>query len=173
VAFSLTCYFVGTVVYASDERVVREQAHGSSNLIAQGSRAIIPGHVANTTAGAKGYSAPGFLVTTTSTLEGYKILDYKGVVVGAAVREPTWSENAAAGAQEPMGGSLDAYAQMCEEARQQAFTTLVTRAKEAGANAIVGIHFDSQSYQLDRGHLATGVVCVGTAVIVKPEKVAP
>ena len=118
----------------------------------------------------RGYSAPDFLVTTTSTLENYRILQYKGIVVGASVREPTWSENASAGLQEPYGGSLDAYAQMCEEARQQAFTTLVTRARETGANAIVGVHFDSQSMPLDKGHFATGVVCVGTAVIVKSLK---
>jgi uncharacterized protein YbjQ (UPF0145 family) len=158
---------VGTSAYAADGR---EPVHGSSNSAAQPAHAVIPGRVATTTAEVKGYAAPGFLVTTTSSLEGYKILEYKGIVVGAAVREPTWSENAAAGAQEPMGGSLDAYAQMCEEARQQAFTTLVTRAKEAGANGIVGVHFDSQSYQLDRGHLATGVVCVGTAVVVTPKR---
>ncbi len=30
---------------------------------------------------------------------------------------------------EPYGGSLDAYAQMCEEARQQAFSTLVAEAR--------------------------------------------
>ena len=142
------------------------------------SKPVIPGRVtassaestANTqsTAPAKKYATPSdFLVTTTSVIENYRIVDYKGIVVGAAVREPTWSENASAGLQEPYGGSLDAYAQMCEEARQQAFSTLVTRARETGANAIVGVHFDSQSFPLDKGRFASGVVCVGTAVVIK------
>lgn len=117
------------------------------------------------------YATPSdFLVTTTSVIENYRILEYKGIVVGAAVREPTWSENAAAGLQEPYGGSLDAYAQMCEEARQQAFSTLVARAKETGANAILGVHFDSQSFPLDKGRFASGVVCVGTAVVIRPTR---
>jgi uncharacterized protein YbjQ (UPF0145 family) len=151
-----------------------------------GGRPIIPGRVSATSAESdaqsaaqqpsappkplvhKTYGAPGFLVTTTSTLENYRIIEYKGVVEGAAVREPTWSQNAAVGAQEPYGGSLDAFAQMSEEARQQAFSTMVARAKEVGANGIIGIHFDSNTYQLDQGHVAHGVICVGTAVLVKP-----
>lgn len=118
----------------------------------------------------KGYVAPGFLVTTTSTLQNYQISQYLGLVEGAAVRQPTWNEDASAGMQEAVGGSLDSYAQMCEEARTQAFTTLVTRAKEMGANGVVGVHFDSESFPLDKGHFATGVVCVGTAVVVKQSK---
>jgi uncharacterized protein YbjQ (UPF0145 family) len=113
------------------------------------------------------YSSPGFLVTTTNGFEGYSILEYKGLVEGAAVREPTWNENASAGIVEPYGGSLDSYAQLCEEARVQSYNTLVTRAKEAGANAVIGVHFDSESFELDKGKFATAVVCVGTAVVVK------
>jgi len=116
------------------------------------------------------YSSPGFLVTTTSDLQGYTIIDYKGLVEGAAVREPTWNEDASASLVEPYGGSLDSYAQLCEEARVQSYNELVTRAKEAGANAVVGVHFDSQSFELDKGKFATAVVCVGTAVVVKPAR---
>jgi uncharacterized protein YbjQ (UPF0145 family) len=115
----------------------------------------------------KGYVAPNFLATTTSTIEGYSVIDYKGLVEGASVRVPTWSEDAAAGTREVQGGSIDSYAQMCEEARIQAFTTMVERARKLGANAVIGIHFDSQVMPLDKGKFATGVVCVGTAVIAK------
>ncbi len=112
----------------------------------------------------RGYVAGNFLATTTSVIEGYSILDYKGLVEGASVRVPTWSEDAAAGTREVTGGSIDSYAQLCEEARIQAFTTMVERAKKLGANAVIGIHFDSQVMPLDKGKFATGVVCVGTAV---------
>ncbi|MBX9720132.1 MAG: hypothetical protein K2X81_01955, partial [Candidatus Obscuribacterales bacterium] len=55
--------------------------------------------------GQKNYAAPaGFLVTTTSSIDGYTILDYKGLVEGAAVRVPTWNEDASAGQQEVYGG---------------------------------------------------------------------
>jgi uncharacterized protein YbjQ (UPF0145 family) len=118
----------------------------------------------------KGYSSPGFMVTTTSTLQNYQVVNYLGLVEGAAVRQPTWNEDASAGMQEAVGGSLDSYVQMCEEARSQAFTTLVSRAKEMGANAVVGVHFDSESCQIYKGKFSTNVVCVGTAVVVRQTK---
>lgn len=142
----------------------------------------LPGHITTTTvkSGAeeaapvpaphkphKGYASIGFLSATTSTLEGYTILDYKGLVEGAAVRVPTWNEDASAGVQERQGGKIDSYTQLCEEARVEAFSTMVERAKELGANALVGIHFDSQVMPLDQGRFASGVVCVGTAVNVQ------
>ena len=154
-------------------------ARSSTRLIAgtpEASHPVVPGRVtagglddsaSTTIKGHSSYEAPDFLVTTTSSAENYKIVEYKGIVVGAAVREPTWSEDASAGLKEPYGGSLDSYVQMCEEARQQAFTSLVSRAREAGANGVIGVHFDSSSFPLNRGHFASSVVCVGTAVIVK------
>jgi len=169
--------------------VSNAQAKGQQGLPVQASAAsskVLPGYVSNkavtpesekntavtTSATAtaidhRGYAAGDFLVTTTSLIEGYSILDYKGLVEGAAVRVPTWSEDAAAGSQEVYGGSITAYAQLCEEARIQAFNTLVDRAKKLGANAVIGIHFDSQVMPLDKGKFASGVVCVGTAVIAK------
>ena len=131
--------------------------------------ASIP-HVSPIHTAHNGYVSPGFLVTTTSNVQNFQVQQYLGLVEGAAVRQPTWNEDASAGMQEAVGGSLDSYAQMQEEARTQAFTTLVTRAKEMGANAVIGVHFDSQSFPLDKGHFATGVTCVGTAVIIRPSK---
>jgi uncharacterized protein YbjQ (UPF0145 family) len=157
------------------------QAQSETLLVAQSgatSARVLPGYVTNksvpepekNTAAApiehKGY-AGDFLATTTSVIEGYAILDYKGLVEGASVRVPTWSEDAAAGSQEVYGGSITSYAQLCEEARIQAFNTMVERAKKLGANAVIGIHFDSQVMPLDKGKFATGVVCVGTAVTAK------
>jgi uncharacterized protein YbjQ (UPF0145 family) len=141
---------------------------------------FLPGHVTTTTARTgveetgkpaakvhKSYASVGFLSTTTSSLEGYSILEYRGLVEGAAVRVPTWDEDAAAGVQEVAGGKIESYTHMCEEARIEAFASMVERAKEIGANAIIGIHFDSQVMPLDKGKFASGVVCVGTAVTVQ------
>ncbi len=140
---------------------------------------FIPGHVSTSTASTTlnsgvddhtkshaGYAkqAQGFLSTTTSSLEGYTIKEYKGLVEGAAVRVPTWNEDASAGVQERQGGKIDSYTHLCEEARVEAFSTMVQRAKDLGANGVIGIHFDSQVMPLDQGRFASGVVCVGTAV---------
>ncbi|MBU6450905.1 MAG: YbjQ family protein [Cyanobacteria bacterium REEB67] len=120
---------------------------------------------------ARGYGGSDFLATTTSLIEGYSIIDYKGLVEGASVRVPTWAEDSAAGSQEVYGGSIASYAQLCEEARTEAYLTLVKRAKQNGANAVIGIHFDSQVMPLDKGKFASGVVCVGTAVTVRRKPV--
>lgn len=136
----------------------KEPAATPAKITGQVSTSTISGKIRKT------YDAPGFLVTTTSVLEGYNIVEYKGLVEGAAVRVPTWNEDAAAGMQQVYGGHIDSYTALCEEARAQAFSTLVSRAKQLGANAVIGIHFDSQVMPLDKGKFASGVVCVGTAV---------
>ena len=119
----------------------------------------------------RSYSSVDFLSTTTSVIEGYSILDYRGLVEGASVRVPTWAEDSAAGSQEVYGGSIASYAQLCEEARIEAYSTMIARAKKLGANAVIGIHFDSQVMPLDKGKFATGVVCVGTAVVAKRKSI--
>lgn len=158
------------------------EAQTETTLLAQSATTapnVLPGYVTNkavpeaektaatATVTHKGYVAGDFLATTTGSIEGYTILDYKGLVEGAAVRVPTWNEDAAAGTQEVYGGSIASYAQLCEEARIQAFNTMVERAKNLGANAVIGIHFDSQVMPLDKGKFASGVVCVGTAIVAK------
>jgi uncharacterized protein YbjQ (UPF0145 family) len=67
-----------------------------------------------------------------------------------------------------IGGSIGAYTEMCEQARQQAYDLLVLHAKEMGANAIVGLRHDA-SEVVSKGS-ATEVLCYGTAVVIEPEK---
>lgn len=156
------------------------QEAGGSNAVAQTTTggtlprpdliAPVENHPAPPKTVHKGYATAagsGFVSSTTAILEGYSIQEYMGLVEGAAVRVPTWNEDAEAGVQERVGGKIDAYTRLCEEARIEAFATLVERAKELGANAVVGIHFDSQVMPLDQGRFASGVVCVGTAVFVQ------
>ncbi len=117
----------------------------------------------------KNYGASGFLCTTTSSVEGYTVLEYRGLVEGAAVRAPSWKEDSAAGMAEISGGYIDSYTHLSEECRMEAFNTMTARAKEIGANGILGIYFNSQVFPLDKGRFASAVVCVGTAVVVKPK----
>jgi uncharacterized protein YbjQ (UPF0145 family) len=53
---------------------------------------------------------------------------------------------------------------MCEETRRDAFDIMIQHASEIGANAIVGVRYDTTE-------IATGVtevLCYGTAVITEP-----
>src|SRR5258708_29837439 len=81
--------------------------------------------------------------TTTFSIEGYRITEYKGLVRGIVVRSPTISQGILGGLKQIVGGQIGAYAEMCEQARQQAYDLLVAHATQVGANAIVGVRYES------------------------------
>jgi len=104
-------------------------------------------------------------VTTTFTIEGYRIVKYMGVVRGIIVRAPTISQGIMGGLKTIIGGQIGAYTTMCEQTRQQAYEILVDHAVAVGANAIVGLRYESS--EIGRG--ATEVLCYGTGVVIEPE----
>lgn len=106
-------------------------------------------------------------VTTTLAFEGYRITGYKGVVRGIVVRAPTISQGILGGLKSIVGGNIGAYTEMCEQAREEAFELLVEHARERGANAIVGMHYDASDIGGHQRH-ATEVLCYGTAVTIEP-----
>lgn len=105
-------------------------------------------------------------VTTTFDIQGYQIVEYKGVVRGIIVRSPTIAQGIVGGLKNLIGGHIGAYTEMCETARQQAYDLLLEHAADVGANAIVGLRYDA-SEVVSKGS-ATEVLCYGTAVIVRP-----
>jgi uncharacterized protein YbjQ (UPF0145 family) len=107
-------------------------------------------------------------VTTTFTIEGYRIREYKGLARGITVRSPTIAQGILGGLKNIIGGSIGAYTEMCEQARQQAYDILIRHAREMGANAIVGLRYDA-SEVVSKGS-ATEVLCYGTAVVIEPER---
>jgi uncharacterized protein YbjQ (UPF0145 family) len=105
-------------------------------------------------------------VTTTFSFEGYRIREYKGVVRGIIVRAPTIAQGFIGGLKNIIGGQIGAYAEMCEQARQQAYDRMIQHAAEAGANGVVGLRYDA-SEVVSKGS-ATEVLCYGTAVVIEP-----
>jgi len=103
--------------------------------------------------------------TTTFSFDGYRITEYKGVVRGIVVRSPTLGQGFLGGLKQIVGGQIGAYAEMCEQARQQAYDRLLQHARERGANAIVGLRYESS--EVGRGGSATEVLCYGTAVVIQ------
>ena len=104
------------------------------------------------------------IVTTTFTVEGSTIVDYKGIVRGIIVRAPTISQGIIGGLKNIIGGRIGAYTEMCEQARQTAYDEMVAHAQQLGANAIVGVRYDA-SEVVSKGS-ATEVLCYGTAVLI-------
>jgi uncharacterized protein YbjQ (UPF0145 family) len=109
-----------------------------------------------------------FPVTTTFTIEGYRIRQYLGVVRGLTVRAPTISQGILGGLKSIIGGQVGAYTEMCEQARQQAYDLIIDHARALGANAIVGLRYDASEIG-GKTSSATEVLCYGTAVLIEPE----
>ncbi len=106
-------------------------------------------------------------VTTTYTIEGYRIVEYKGIVRGIIVRSPTIRQGILGGLKNIIGGNIGAYTEMCEQARQQAYDLLIEHATQLGANAVVGLRYDAADVGGDKAS-ATEVLCYGTAVVIEP-----
>jgi len=103
-------------------------------------------------------------ISTTFTIEGYSIVEYKGLVRGIVVRSPTIPQWFIGGVKNIIGGRIGAYTEMCEQARQQAYDEMISHGEKLGANAILGVRYDA-SEVVSRGS-ATEVLCYGTAVVV-------
>ena len=109
-------------------------------------------------------------VTTTFTIEGYRIKQYLGVVRGIIVRAPTITQGIIGGLKSIVGGQIGAYTEMCEQARQQAYELMIDHARAMGANAVIGFAYESAEVGAKVG--ATEVLCYGTAVVVEPSRPA-
>jgi uncharacterized protein YbjQ (UPF0145 family) len=106
-------------------------------------------------------------VTTTMGFDGFRVKDYKGIVRGLIVRMPTITQGILGGLKSIIGGHIGAYTEMCEQGRQQAFDLLIGHARAIGANAIIGLHYDTSDVGGQMG--ATEILCYGTAVTIVPE----
>jgi len=108
------------------------------------------------------------IATTTPSIDGYHVRRYLGVVRGVKVFQPTMRENFRASLKSLVGGEIGSYAEMCEKARQQAYDQVMERCTALGANAILGLRFDSSSFGLG-SEMGTEVICYGTAVLVEAD----
>jgi len=104
------------------------------------------------------------MTTTTFTIEGYKVVKQLGVVRGITVRSRSIFGTIGAGIQTIFGGNITLFTELCEQTRADAFEMMATHAEEIGANAVIGVRYDTT--EIMQG--VTEVLCYGTAVLVKP-----
>jgi uncharacterized protein YbjQ (UPF0145 family) len=103
------------------------------------------------------------MTTTANTLDGYQTTRTLGIVRGITVRSRSVLGTIGAGLQTLVGGNITLLTELCETARQEAFTLMVTHAQELGANAIIAVRYDAT--EVMQG--VTEVLCYGTAVVVE------
>jgi uncharacterized protein YbjQ (UPF0145 family) len=104
------------------------------------------------------------LTSTTFTLEGYRVVRQLGVVRGLVVRSRSMFGTLGAGLQTIAGGDITLFTELCEKTRADAFRRMMEHAAQAGANAVVGIRYDTSAMMEG----VNEVLCYGTAVIVEP-----
>ena len=103
------------------------------------------------------------LVTTSNTLEGYKVTQQLGLVRGITVRSRSAIGNIAGSFMTLFGGRNKIYTELCETAREEALQLLIEHANEKGANAIINMRYDANEVM----NGLTEVLAYGTAVVVE------
>lgn len=101
---------------------------------------------------------------TTPTLENGVIVEYKGVVAGEVVAGVNFLKDFGASIRNIVGGRSQGYEQELVEARDNAIREMEMRAQQMGANAVVGVDIDYETFG-NAGMLM--VSASGTAVVVK------
>lgn len=100
------------------------------------------------------------IVTTGNDIAGRTIARYIGIVRGIVVRSPSIGQSFFGGLKQIVGGNIQAYAEVCETARREAFQRMVRHAEEEGADAIIGMRYDATEFSAN----VTEVLAYGTAV---------
>ncbi|KMT22718.1 heavy metal-binding domain-containing protein [Clostridium cylindrosporum] len=102
------------------------------------------------------------LLTTSGTIDGKRIVEYKGIVFGEVVTGVNFIKDIAASLRDIFGGRSGTYENELVGAREDALRELEQRALNMGANAVIGVKVDYETLGQQSGMLM--VTCTGTAV---------
>lgn len=103
------------------------------------------------------------LITTSTDLQGYKIIKQLGLVRGITVRSRSILGNLAGGFMTLFGGRSTIYTELCENAREEALQLMIKHGKDLGCNAIINMRYDANDVMTG----VTEVLAYGTAVMVE------
>ena len=103
------------------------------------------------------------LITTSTSLEGYRITKQLGLVRGITVRSRSIFGNMAGGFMTIFGGKSAIFTELCERTREDALQLMITHGREMGCNAIINMRYDANEVMSG----LTEVLAYGTAVVVE------
>ena len=102
------------------------------------------------------------ILSTTPSIEGRTVAEYKGVVFGEVISGVNFIKDFQASIRNVFGGRSGSYEKELIDARNQAMDEMVRRAQALGADAVIGIDIDYEVLGADNGMLM--VTASGTAV---------
>ncbi len=103
------------------------------------------------------------MVTTAFDFEGYKVVKNLGIVRGITVRSRSIVGTIGGTLQTIFGGNISLFTELCEKTREESFELMIQHAQELGANAVIGMRYDTT----DVLQGVSEVLCYGTAVIIE------
>lgn len=103
------------------------------------------------------------IIVTTENIPNYQVSEVLGPVFGLTVRARGIGKDITAALKGLIGGEINQYTEMLEDARKQAIDRMVENATAMGANGIVMMRFDSGEI----GQSMSEIIAYGTAVIVE------
>ena len=105
------------------------------------------------------------IISTTPTIEGRKIKEYKGLVSGEVIFGMNFLKDISASLRDFFGGRTNSYEKGMLEVRETAETEMIERAGEMGANAIVCVSIGYET--MGQGTSMIMISMTGTAVVLE------
>ncbi len=103
------------------------------------------------------------IVSTTPTIEGHAIREYKGMVTGETIIGANFVKDFFASIRDFVGGRSDSYEQVLSEARETSMKEMIQRAQAMGATAVVGVNIEYLTLGANGSMMMVAVS--GTAVV--------
>jgi uncharacterized protein YbjQ (UPF0145 family) len=102
------------------------------------------------------------ILSTTNTIENRSVTEYLGVVTGETIIGANIFKDIFAGIRDIVGGRSGSYERVLAEARENALDEMAAKAREQGADAVIGIDLDYETLGANGGMIM--VTASGTAV---------
>ena len=102
-------------------------------------------------------------ISTTFEVPGSRVVENKGACFGLVVRSIGVVKGFTGGWRSMFRGEVPQYTELLEDSRRHAIDRMVDNARLLGANAIIGMRFDSSEV----GSGLTEVIAYGTAVVLE------
>jgi uncharacterized protein YbjQ (UPF0145 family) len=107
------------------------------------------------------------LILTLNDCPGRNVRKAIGPVYGTSVRSRNFAGNWLGSLRAIFGGRQKGYSKMVSKSRNDALAQLAEAAKARGANAVLGMRFDSGEFDSGPGQAMNEVTAYGTAVVLE------
>ena len=104
------------------------------------------------------------IIVTTPELPGSRVISSLGMVRGSSIRTRHIGLDIMAIFRNIAGGEVREYTKMLAEAREQAIDRMIEEAQVLGADAVIGVRFQTSMVMAG----AAEMLCYGTAVKLEP-----